>query len=186
MDLFSREAPNIEHSMLVNTQNQLEIENMICIVRGQKVMFDSSLAELYGVQTKVLNQAVKRNTQRFPSDFMFQLTKDEFNSLRSQFVTSKRSKGGRQFLPYVFTEFGVAMLSSVLNSEEAIQVNISIIRTFIALRKNVFSGDVLITRLNRLEVSTNQLFKLVFDRLDSVEAESKIIPTKIKKIGFKS
>jgi hypothetical protein len=147
---------------------------------------DSSLAELYGVETRTLNQAIKRNMQRFPSDFMFQLIKDEFDSLRSQFVTSKNSKGGRRFLPYAFTEFGVAMLSSVLNSEEAIQVNISIMKAFIALRKTLFSDEVLTKRLNRLEISTNQLFRLVFDRLDSVEAERKITSTKTKKIGFKS
>ena len=164
----------------------LDIEKMICFVRGQKVMFDSSLAGLYGVKTKVLNQAVKRNSQRFPDDFMFQLTRDEFNSLRSQFVTSKRTKGGRQFLPYAFTEFGVAMLSSVLNSEEAIQVNISIMRAFITLRKTLLSGEELTKRINKLEVSTTQLFKLVFDRLDSVETERKIILGRTKKIGFKS
>jgi len=177
---------DFEHSMLMGTQEQLEIGKMICFVRGQKVILDSSLAELYGVKTKVLNQAVKRNIQRFPSDFMFQLTKDEFNSLRSQIVTSKKTKGGRQFLPYAFTEFGVAMLSSVLNSEEAIQINISIMKTFIALRKFLVSDEELTKRLNRFEVSTNKLFRLVFDRLDSVEAERKILYVGTKKIGFKS
>ncbi len=113
-------------------------------------------------------------------------TKEDASALRSQIVISKNSKGGRRFLPYAFTEFGVAMLSSVLNSEEAIQVNISIMRAFIALRKTLFSDEVLTKRLNRLEISTNQLFRLVFDRLDSVEAERKITSTKTKKIGFKS
>ena len=101
-------------------------------------------------------------------------------------MTSKRTKGGRQFLPYAFTEFGVAMLSSILNSEEAIQINISIMIAFIALRKTLLSGEELTKKVNKLEVSTTQLFKLVFDRLDSVETERKIILGRTKKIGFKS
>ena len=102
------------------------IEKRIYLFRGKKVMIDSHLAELYGVQTKVLVQAVKRNINRFPEDFMFQLTKDEFDVLRSQFVTSNERRGGRRYLPYAFTEQGIAMLSSVLHSERAIRVNIQI------------------------------------------------------------
>ena len=102
------------------------VERRIYLIRGQRVMRDSDLAELYQVPTKVLNQAVRRNYSRFPPDFMFHLTEEEGDSLRSQFVTSNTGRGGRRYLPYVFTELGVAMLSSVLNSERAVQMNIVI------------------------------------------------------------
>lgn len=105
-----------------------EIQRSILLFRGEKVIFDADLALLYGVSTKILVQAVKRNQDRFPLDFMFQLTSEEFESLRSQFVTSNR--GGRRYLPYVFSEQGIAMLSSVLHSPQAIQVNIEIMRVF--------------------------------------------------------
>lgn len=110
-----------------------EIRNRIYEVRGRQVMLDKDLAELYGVETKVLNQAVKRNAKRFPDDFMFQLKNEEWEILRSQFVTS--SWGGIRYLPYAFTEQGVAMLSSVLRSDTAIEVNIRIMRTFVAVRQ---------------------------------------------------
>ena len=106
------------------------IERRIYLIRGQKVMVDEDLAELYGVPTKRLNQQVSRNRKRFPDDFMFRLTKTEAEALRLQFATSKKGRGGRRSLPYVFTEQGVAMLSSVLNSERAIEVNIMIMRAF--------------------------------------------------------
>ena len=114
-------------------ENLIQIQNLIYEIRGQKVMLDSDLATLYQVQTKVLNQAVKRNLKRFPSDFMFQLTKEEFLNLKSQFVTS--SWGGVRKMPYVFTEQGVAMLSGLLNSDIAIAVNIKIMRAFVQIRK---------------------------------------------------
>ncbi|MEI7512425.1 MAG: ORF6N domain-containing protein [Candidatus Uhrbacteria bacterium] len=117
------------------------IENRIFIIRGKKVMLDRDIAELYGVETKVLNQAVKRNIERFPEDFMFELSLNEAESLRSQFVTSNIGRGGARYLPVVFTEQGVAMLSSVLKSKRAIQVNIQIIRTFTKLREMVLESD---------------------------------------------
>ena len=110
-----------------------ELRNRIHVIRGQQVMLDKDLAELYGVEVRALNQAVKRNMNRFPSDFMFQLTKEEWNNLKSQFVIS--SWGGTRTLPYAFTEHGVAMLSSVLRSDTAIEVNIRIMRAFVAIRK---------------------------------------------------
>jgi hypothetical protein len=113
------------------------VVNKIYVIRNQKVMLDSDLAELYGVETKVLNQAIKRNIERFPEDFMFQLSEYEWESLRSQFVTSKTGRGGRTYLPNVFSEHGVLMLSSVLNSQQAIQVNIQIVRIFTSLRNLV-------------------------------------------------
>ena len=109
------------------------IQNKIHEVRGQKIMLDFDLAEVYGVETKNLNLSVKRNLKRFPSDFMFQLTADEWNSLRLQNETSKR--GGRRYLPYAFTEQGVAMLSGLLNSDVAIEMNIAIMRAFVAVRQ---------------------------------------------------
>src|SRR5260370_28001097 len=111
------------------------IERRIYLIRGQKVMLDSDLAELYQVLTKNLNLAVRRNQHRFPEDFMFQLTKEETESLRLQFATPNEGRGGRRYLPYAFTELGVAMLSSVLNSERAVQMNILIIRAFVKLRE---------------------------------------------------
>jgi hypothetical protein len=111
------------------------IENKIFIIRGRKVMLDRDLADLYDVETKALNQAVKRNIERFPADFMFQLTKEEMEDWKSQFVTSNRDRMGLRKLPYAFTELGVSMLSSVLNSKRAIQVNIEIMRTFTRLRE---------------------------------------------------
>jgi hypothetical protein len=116
-----------------------EIKNMIYEIRGQKVMLDSDLAALYGVELRSLNQAVKRNIGRFPSDFMFQLTNDEWDFLRSQFVISKINRGGRRYAPYAFTEQGVSMLSSVINSDRAIEVNINIMRAFVKLRQYVLS-----------------------------------------------
>ena len=120
-------------------------------------MLDTDLAKLYGVPTKVLNQALKRNATRFPADFMFQLTSEETTTLRSQIVTSK-SRGGRQYRPYAFTEQGVAMLSSVLHSERAIQVNIAIMRAFVQLREMIGSNKTLARRLNELEKKYDSQF----------------------------
>src|SRR5580692_1223204 len=111
------------------------IERQIHVIRGYRVMLDSDLAELYQVPTKVLNQAVRRNFDRFPSDFMFQLNEEELEGLRSQIVTSKVGRGGRRYTPYAFTEHGVAMLSSVLSSKRAVALNILIIRAFVRLRE---------------------------------------------------
>ena len=125
------------------------IASRIFLVRGQKVMLDSDLAELYGVTTSALNQAVRRNIDRFPSDFMFQMTDSEFSNLKSQFVTS--SWGGRRKLLLVFTEQGVSMLSSVLNSERAIQVNIAIMRAFVRIREMLSTHKELAFKLEELE-----------------------------------
>ena len=128
---------------------QEKVEKKIFLLRGMKVMLDKDLAELYGVPTKALIQAVKRNKKRFPNDFMYQLKPQDVAILRSQFVTS--SWGGSRYLPYVFTEQGVAMLSSVLNSERAIQVNIAIMRVFVKLREIFSTHKELAHKLNELE-----------------------------------
>ena len=127
------------------------ISAQILLVRRQKVLVDSTLASLYGVATKVLLQAVKRHAMRFPADFMFRLTKDEFEALRSQSVTSNVGRGGRRHAPYVFTEQGVAMLSSVLNSRRAVAVNIEIMRAFVRMREAVTRKDKLGRKIDALE-----------------------------------
>lgn len=158
------------------------IENRIFQVRGKKVMLDSDLALLYGVETKVLIQAVKRNKSRFPEDFMFQLTREEFRSLRSQIVTSNR--GGRRYLPYAFTEQGVAMLSSVLNSNRAILVNIHIMRAFVNLRRIGLTYVGLKRKIEAMEKRYDAQFKIVFDAFKKL-IESP--PVKEKKIiGFRT
>lgn len=156
------------------------IEKKILLLRGEKVMLDSDLAELYGVQTKELNRAVKRNLDRFPQDFMFQLSPDEIDGLRFHFGTSK-GRGGRRYLPYVFTEQGVAMLSSVLKSKRAVQVNIEIVRAFVRLREMIASNKELASRLNELEKKYDRQFKAVFDAIRELMAPPK---TPVRRIGF--
>jgi phage regulator Rha-like protein len=127
------------------------IERRIYVIRAQKIMLDTDLAELYRVETKALNRAVKRNLTRFPGDFMFQLTASESDSLRCQFGTSNVGRGGRRYLAYGFTEHGVAMLSSVLNSERAVQMNILIVRAFMKLREVLASHKDLAIKMERLD-----------------------------------
>ena len=158
------------------------VERNILLIRGHRAMLDTDLAKLYGVPTKVLNQAVKRNVTRFPADFMFQLTSEETTALRSQIVTSK-SRGGRQYRPYAFTEQGVAMLSSVLHSERAIQVNIAIMRAFVQLREMIGSNKGLARRLNELEKKYDSQFRVVFEAIRELMAEP---GPKIRRIGFKT
>ena len=145
-------------------QPEVAIARLIFSIRGQRVMFDSDLADLYGVANKALIQAVKRNINRFPSDFMFQINNQELARLRSQIVTSK-GRGGRRYAPYVFTEQGVAMLSSVLRSERAALVNIEIIRTFVRLRKVLEENADLSRKLAELEKKYDVQFKAVFDAI---------------------
>jgi hypothetical protein len=140
------------------------IERRILLIRGQKVMLDADLAELYEVETKELNLAVRRNADRFPEDFMFQLSAPEFRNLRFQFVTSS-SWGGRRYPPYAFTEQGVAMLSSVLRSPRAVQVNIAIMRAFVKLREIIASHRDLARRLEEMESKYDAQFKAVFDAI---------------------
>ncbi len=161
------------------------VEQKIHLIRGEKVMFDSDLAELYEVETKVLNQAVRRNPGRFPEDFMFQLTDAEAQHLRSQFVTSKVKRGGRRYLPYVFTEQGVAMLSSVLRSERAVQVNIAIMRAFVKLRELMATHKELAEKIGALERkhdAHDEQIRKIFEAIRLLLAP----PTKAKKpIGFR-
>lgn len=164
----------------------IKIEAMIYTIRGKRVMMDSDLSELYGVETKALKRAVRRNLNRFPEDFMFEMSKEELENWRYQFGTSNFVKMGLRIQPFVFTELGVAMLSSVLNSEQAISVNISIMRIFAKLRSFLFLEKEINERMNKLEVETNEVFQVVFKRLDAME---KIIVPRLspnrKKIGLK-
>ena len=158
-----------------------QIERRIFYLRGVKVVLSLDLAQLYGVAVKVLNQAVTRNLNRFPEDFMFQLTQEEFNNLKSQIVTS--SWGGiRRALPYAFTEQGIAMLSGVLKSPRAIRVNIEIMRTFVKLSQMLASNAELARKLNELEKKYDHQFKIVFDAIREVMTPP---PAKIKPIGFR-
>jgi len=174
------------------------IINRIFYIRKKKVMFDRDLAELYGVETKVLNQAVKRNKERFPSDFMFQLTKKELEiwmsqivipklelntkNMKSQIVTSSWG-GARRARPHVFTEQGVAMLSSVLRSKKAVQVNIGIIRTFVKLREILLTNKELRDKIEKMEKKYDRQFKIVFEVIKKLIQEEEIPK---KKIGFKT
>ena len=163
-----------------------QIEKMIYVIRGQKVMLDSDLAELYGVETKVLNQSVRRNLDRFPQDFMFQLTPEEYHFLKSQIVTSKNGSGGKQKLPLVFTENGLAMLSGILNSDRAISVNIAIMRIFTRLRSFLLLEQDLRNEIKDLKKGTSQMFKIVFERLDNLEDTAPSLNPNRKKIGVKT
>jgi hypothetical protein len=156
------------------------IERKIYLIRGQRVMLDSDLAELYGVEVKQLKRQVRRNIDRFPADFMFQLSKEEDDSLRCHFGTLKRGEHSK-YLPYVFSEQGVAMLSSVLNSKRAVQVNIAIMRTFVKLREMIASHKDLAKKLEELEQKYDAQFRVVFDAI----RELMIPPDEDKrKIGF--
>jgi len=162
------------------------VERRIYLIRGHKVMIDEDLAELYGEPTKRLNEQVRRNRKRFPKDFMFQLTTIEAEALRSQNATSKTGRGGRRYLPYAFTEQGVAMLSSVLNNERAIEVKIAIMRTFVKLRQMLESNEELnrkFAAVIRKLATHDKYFKVVFDELNKLTEP----PTPLhRQIGFKT
>ena len=160
------------------------IQNSIFLIRGEKVLLDSQLAELYQVPTKTLTQAVKRNADRFPEDFMFRLTEAELKSLRCQIGTSNIGRGGSRYLPYAFTEQGVAMLSSVLRSERAVQVNVAIMRAFVSLRRLLSTSDTLARKFAELERQLeghDEAIKTLFDAIRELMAP----PVKPKReLGF--
>ncbi len=166
------------------------IINKIILLRDQKVLVDRDLAELYGVDTRILNQAVKRNLKRFPEDFMFQMTKEEFEIWRSQIVISNNDKMGLRRPPYVFTEQGVAMLSSVLNSDTAILVNIQIMRVFTRLRKLLDSHKEILRKLESIEkkdIEQDEKILLIFEYLKQLEhiKQNETLLKERKRIGFK-
>ncbi len=159
-----------------------KVERRILLVRGNKVMLDSHLAELYGVPTKRLNQQVRRNTKRFPADFMLKLTEAEAAALRSQIATSNDGRGGRRYLPLAFTEQGVAMLSSVLTSDRAVEVNIAIMRTFVQLREMLATNKALAHRMEEMEKRYDHQFQLVFQTLRQLRSPRQVRRKRI--IGF--
>lgn len=157
------------------------IEKKIFIVRNEKVMLDFHLASLYNVSTKRIKEQVRRNIKRFPSDFMFELTTEEYQALRSHFATSKLSKGGRRYMPFAFTEQGVAMLSSVLKSDRAINVNIEIMRAFVNLREILLSNKNIARRLFEMQKRYDNNFQIIFNTLDELSA---LYEAPKKPIGF--
>jgi hypothetical protein len=159
-----------------------DIERRIFSLRGHKVMLDSDLAQVYGVGTKVLNQAVRRNPDRFPSDFLLRLTSEEADSLRSQIVTSKAGRGGRRYLPYVFTEHGAVMLASVLNSSAAVAASIQVVRAFVRLRTILATHRDLARKLDALEQKCDRRFKAVFDTIRELLAP--LADARKRPIGF--
>ncbi|MFM7217385.1 MAG: ORF6N domain-containing protein [Bacteroidota bacterium] len=168
----------------MSTENSILISRKIHELRGRKVMMDFDLAELFGIPTKVFNQSVRRNSARFPEDFMFQLSSDEWENLRSQIVTS--SWGGIRHKPHAFTEQGVAMLSSILNSDSAIKMNISIIRTFIHLRHVSMAHQDLQSRIASLEKKYDQRFESIEQALDFLidQKAAEVLQENRKMIGF--
>ena len=161
---------------------QSEIKSRIYTVRGKEVMLDEDLAELYQVETKVFNQAVRRNKERFPDDFMFRLSEKEYENLRSQFVTSSSGHGGRRYLPYVFTEQGIYMLSAVLKSKVAIEVSIEIMRTFAKIREFSLHYNALARQIMELERKHNRKFQEVFAQLDAIVSQTQKADEKV--MGF--
>lgn len=168
------------------------VESLIRVIRGQKVILDADLAALYEVETRTLNQAVRRNLERFPEDFMFQLTAEEAEDLRSQFVISKAGRGGRRYRPYVFTEHGVLMLSSVLKSQRAVQMNIFIARAFVRLREMIAGNKDLAARIEKLERGQEQVgsvIEVLVEDIDRLAGEVKrlhVLPAVPKRrIGFR-
>lgn len=156
----------------MSTPRTETIAALVHAVRGERVLFDTDLASLYGVSTKALNQAVRRNRERFPPDFMFRLAAEEWSNLRSQIVTSSSGAwGGARYLPYVFTEQGVAMLSSVLRSPRAVEVNIAIMRTFVELRRLMDSNRQLARKIEAMEKKYDEQFSVVFDAIKRLIAE---------------
>lgn len=157
------------------------IERAIILLRGEKVMLDTDLAEIYGVETGALNRAVKRNASKFPSDFMFQLTPEEAESLRCQIGISKIGRGGRRYLPYVFSEHGALMLANVLNSERATQTSVQVVRVFMRLRQMLASHAELARKLEALEKKYDAQFKVVFDAIRQLMSPP---ATPKREIGF--
>ena len=173
-----------------------KIESRIFVIRGQKVMLDADLAELYGVETKAFNQAVKRNADRFPEDFMFQLTPEEFvglrcqfgtSNLRSQIVTSNipSGRGGRRHVPYVFTEHGAIMAASVLNSTRAIEISVHVVRAFVHLRELVSTHKALAQKLNQLERKVGAHDRAIAELINAIRLlMTPVEPNKKRPIGF--
>ena len=181
---------------MVVSKGEIEVPDELIMskiyrIRGKKVMIDRDLAELYGVETKVLKQTVKRNKKRFPSDFMFQMSKKELQHWRSQFVTSKSDIMGLRYPPFCFTEHGVLMLASVLNSDRAITINIQIVRVFTKMREMLLTDKDILLKLERMQhklAEHDNTILLIFEYINHLEEERKQLTNhqNRKKIGYKS
>ena len=193
--LYQKQNPNHQNLLIMNENLILPedaIVNRIYLIRGKKVMIDRDLAALYGVETKRLKEAVRRNSNRFPEDFMFEMTKDEFENWRSQIATSNSEKMGLRYAPFCFTEQGVAMLSSVLNSETAIEINIQIIRIFTRIREFLANHSELLLKMEQFEKALlkqrevnnkhDEDIEIIFEALKRL---LKTDPEPRKRIGFK-
>ncbi|MDO9360078.1 MAG: ORF6N domain-containing protein [Polaromonas sp.] len=190
-----KDIPSVESHIIPKPEN---LASLVLAVRGEKVLLDTDLAELYGVEARALNQAVARNRNRFPDDFMFQLTPEEWERVRSQTVMSgkegeplrsqtviSKGKGGRRYIPYAFTEQGVAMLSSVLRSQRAVEVNIAIMRTFVQLRRLMDSNRDLARRIEAMEMRYDEQFSAVFDAIKQLISDDQAKKSKPDRpIGF--
>jgi phage regulator Rha-like protein len=161
------------------------IINKIYVIRGQKVMLDRDLAELYDVQTRRLKEQVRRNISRFPEEFMFELTKEELEEWRKEYASSNRDVMGIRIEPFVFTEHGILMLSSVLNSEKAVQMNIQIIKTFVQLRRIANNYEELMDKIHQMESQNNEQFREIYEVLQRLLSKPKEDPKPITKIGYK-
>ncbi len=161
------------------------VERVIHVIRCQKVMLDSDLAEVYGVETRALIQAVKRHSDRFPTDFVFQLTRVELDSLRSQSVISKKGRGGRRYTPYVFTEHGAVMLASVLNSPQAVDASIFVVRAFIRMREMLGAHKELAAKIAELDRRVGQHDESIRNLITAIRQLMAPVEVKSKRIGFK-
>jgi phage regulator Rha-like protein len=161
------------------------VESRILILRGHKVILDSDLAELYGVSAKRLNEQVKRNAERFPADFMFQLSAKEYDSLRSQFATSKEGRGGRRYPPYAFTEHGAIMAATVLNSERAVEMSVFVVRAFVRLREMLSTNRQVAAKLAQLERRLKGHDTVIEDLIEAIQELMSPEPAKERPIGFK-
>lgn len=162
----------------------LPVESRIIVVRHQKVILDTDLAELYGVPVKRLNEQVKRNRERFPADFMFQLNPEERESLRSQIATSKQGRGGRRYAPYAFTEHGAIMAATVLNSERAVEMSVFVVRAFVHLREMLAANQQLAEKIDELELRLDTHDASIQDLLEAIRELMAPDPATGRKIGF--
>jgi hypothetical protein len=165
--------------------NADQISTLVLTIRGQKVLLDRDLSRLYGIETRVLKQAVRRNRDRFPEDFMFELSSEEFADWRSQFVTSKEALKGLRYAPMAFTEQGIAMLSSVLNTPKAVAINIAIIRAFVQMRHAIASNKIIEKKLKDLQDQTNKHDRAIVNILQFLQNEIAEAQKPRKQIGFK-
>jgi phage regulator Rha-like protein len=161
-----------------------KVDSIIHLLRGQRVIFDSDLAELYGVSVKHLNQQIKRNARRFPPDFLFQLTQAEYENLRSQSVTSSSGHGGRRYLPLAFTEHGAVMAANVLNSARAIKMSIFVVRAFVRMRETFAANQQLLSKLSELEQRIESHDAGIQDLFDIIRQLTAPLPAKHNRIGF--